>query len=64
MIDIAYKILLVKSEGKWKLGKPRRTLEDNMEMDLEDEGLEAVDWIYVVQNRENWWALVNTIMNL
>jgi hypothetical protein len=23
-----------------------------------------VDWIYLAQNRNQWWALVNTVMNL
>jgi hypothetical protein len=24
----------------------------------------VVDWIYVVQDRKNWWAFVNMVMNL
>jgi len=23
-----------------------------------------MDWIHVAQNRDQWWALVNTVMNL
>jgi hypothetical protein len=23
-----------------------------------------VDWIYVAEDREQWWALVNMVMNL
>jgi hypothetical protein len=24
----------------------------------------VVDWIYEVQDRKNWWAFVNMVMNL
>jgi len=33
-------------------------------MDLREIGWEAVDWIHVVQDREQWWALLNTVMSL
>jgi hypothetical protein len=33
-------------------------------MDLREIGWEGVDWIYLTQARDQWWALVNTIMNL
>jgi hypothetical protein len=33
-------------------------------MDLRDIGLGCVDWIDVVQDRNQWKALVNTVMNL
>jgi hypothetical protein len=25
---------------------------------------EAVDWIHPAQDRDQWWALVNTVINL
>jgi hypothetical protein len=25
---------------------------------------EAVDWIHLAQDRDKWWDLVNTVMNL
>jgi len=31
-----------------------------MRMDL----WESVDWIHLAQDRDQWWALVNMIMNL
>jgi hypothetical protein len=34
-------------------------LKDNLE-----KWNEAVDWINLIQNREQWWYLVNTAMNL
>jgi hypothetical protein len=33
-------------------------------MDLREIGFEDVDWIHLAQDRDTWWALVNTVMNL
>jgi hypothetical protein len=33
-------------------------------MDFKETGWEGMDWIRLVQDRDNWWANVNTIMNL
>jgi hypothetical protein len=33
-------------------------------MDLVDIELGGMDWIYLAQDRDQWWALVNTVMNL
>jgi hypothetical protein len=43
------------------LGKPRRSWEDNIKNDLREIGL---DWIHLAQDRGQWRALVNTVMNL
>jgi hypothetical protein len=32
--------------------------------DLREMGCEGVDWIHVVQDRDQWRAVVNTVMNL
>jgi hypothetical protein len=32
-------------------------------MDLMEIGWEAVDWIHVAQERDQWWAVINTVMN-
>ena len=34
-----------KPEGKWPLGRPRLRCEDNIKMDLQEEGCEPIDWI-------------------
>jgi hypothetical protein len=60
----AYKILVGKPEGKRLLGRPRRRWEDNIRMDLRETGWEGVDWIHLSQVRDQWWAVVNTVMNL
>jgi hypothetical protein len=53
-----------KPEGKRPLGRPRRTWEDNIRMDLRGIGWGGMDWIDLAQDRDQWKALVNTVMNL
>jgi hypothetical protein len=60
----AYRILVGKPEGKIPLGRPRRRWEDNIKMDLREIGWGGMDWIDVAQDRDQWRALVNTVMNL
>jgi hypothetical protein len=37
---------------------------DNIKMDLREIGLDGVDWIDMAQDRDQWRALVNTVLNL
>jgi hypothetical protein len=37
---------------------------DNIEIDLREIGWDGVDWIDLAQDRVQWRALVNTVMNL
>jgi hypothetical protein len=37
---------------------------DNIKMDLTEIGWDGVDWIDLVQDRDQWRALVNTLINL
>jgi hypothetical protein len=37
---------------------------DNIEMDLREIGWDGVDWIEVAQDRDQWRAIVNTVINL
>jgi hypothetical protein len=60
----AYNILVGKPEGRRPLGRPRRRWEDNIRMDIREIGFGDVDWIHWAQDRDRWWALVNTVMNL
>jgi hypothetical protein len=43
--------------------RPRHRREDNIRIDLRETGWEGVDWMHLVQDRDNWWTLVNTVMN-
>jgi hypothetical protein len=56
----AYMILVGEPEGKRPLGRPRRRWESNIKMDVIEDGM---DWINLVQDRDQWRALVNTVMN-
>jgi hypothetical protein len=50
--------------GKRPLGRPRRRWVDNIKIDLRDMEWDGMDWIELAQDREQWRALVNTVMNL
>jgi hypothetical protein len=60
----AYAILVGKSEEKRPSRRPRRRWEDNIRIDLREIGWEGVDWIHLAQDRDKWWAFVNTVKNL
>jgi hypothetical protein len=60
----AYRIFIGKPEGKRPLGRPRRKLVDNIKMDLREIEWDGVDLIDLPQDRDQWRALVNTVMNL
>jgi hypothetical protein len=53
-----------KPEGKRPLGRPRHRWEDNIRMDLREIGWSGMDWIDLAQDRDQWRALVNTVMGL
>ena len=59
-----YWVLVGKPEGKRPLGRPRRRWEDTIKMDLQEVGCGNMDWIELAQDRDNWRALVNGVMNL
>jgi hypothetical protein len=60
----AYRILVGNPEEKRPLGRPRRRWVDNIKMDLREIGWDGVDWIDLAQDRDQWRALVNVVMNL
>jgi hypothetical protein len=60
----AYWILMGKTKGNRPLGRSRCRWKDNIEMDLRKMGWGDMDWIALTQDREQWRALVNTVMNL
>jgi len=53
-----------KPEEHRPLGRPRCRWEDNIKIDLQEVGLEVIDWIELAQDRDRWRALVNAVMNL
>jgi hypothetical protein len=60
----AYRILVGKPDGKRPLGRPRRRWLDNIKMDLREIGWDGMDWIDLSQDRDQWRALMNMVMNL
>ena len=59
-----HRVLVGKLEGKRPLGRPRRRWEVNIKMDLQEVGGDFGDWMELAQDRDRWWALVSTAMNL
>jgi hypothetical protein len=44
-------------------GRPRHRWENNIKMDVRETGWGGNDWIQLAQDRNQWWAPVNTVMN-
>jgi hypothetical protein len=53
--------LLDSQKEKEPLRSPRPMWEDTIKMDLKEIGWGCMDWIHLPQDRDQWWALVNTI---
>jgi hypothetical protein len=60
----AYRILVGNPEGKRPIGRPRHRWVDNIKMDLREIGWDDMDWIDLDQDRDQWRALVNMVVNL
>jgi hypothetical protein len=55
-----YRVSVGRPEGKRPLERPRHRWEDNIKMDLREIGIDGT----MAQDRVQWWAFVNTVMNL
>ena len=55
------RVLEGKPEGKRPLGRPRCRWEDNIKMDLQEVGGSCGDWMELVQDRDDWRALVSSV---
>jgi hypothetical protein len=60
----AYRIFVGMPEGKRPLGRPSCRWVGNNKIDLREIGWDDMDWIDLAQGRDQWRALVNTVMNL
>jgi hypothetical protein len=59
-----YSVLVGRLEGKRPLGRPRRRWENNIKLDLREMEINGAKWIQLAQDRVQWRAFVNTVMNL
>jgi hypothetical protein len=60
----AYNILVGKPEGKRSLERRRRRWENNIRIDRREIGWQVVDWMHLAQDRDQWRAAANTVMDL
>jgi hypothetical protein len=51
-----------KPEMKRSLGRPRCKWKDTIRIDITEIGWLGVDWMPLVQDRDQWRALVHTVM--
>jgi hypothetical protein len=59
-----YRVLIGRSEGKRPLRRPRRRLEDKINIDLRVIGIDGANWIRLAENRFQWRAFVKMLLNL
>jgi hypothetical protein len=63
-IKNAYKDFSFKTKQKRPLDRSKRRWEDNIKKDLNEIERVDVDWMRLAQEKHQWRALVNTVMNL
>jgi hypothetical protein len=59
-----YRVLVRNPEGKRPVGTRRHKWDDDIKVDLREIVWGGMDWIDLAEDRDQWRALVNTIMNL
>jgi hypothetical protein len=56
--------MMEKPEERRSLGRPKHRWVDNIKMDLREIKWDGMNRIDLAQDRDQWRALVNTVMNL
>jgi hypothetical protein len=59
-----YRVLVGRPEGKRPLERSRRRWKDNIKIDLREIRIDGPNWIRLAQDRFQWRAFVNAVMNL
>jgi hypothetical protein len=57
-------VLVGRPEGERPLERPRRKWEDNIMMDLREIWIDGSNWTQLAQDRAQWHAFVNAVMDL
>jgi hypothetical protein len=60
----AYRRLVGTPEGRRPLGRTRHRWVDNIKTDLRGRGWGGIEWVDLAQDRDQWRAIVNTVMSL
>jgi hypothetical protein len=59
-----YRVLVGRPKDMRPLRRPRRRWEDNIKMGLRETEIDGANWIELAEDRVQWRACVNTVMNL
>jgi hypothetical protein len=59
-----YRVFVWRPKGKRPPGRPRCRWEDNIKLNLREIEIDRVNWIWLAQDRVQWWAFVNMVLNL
>jgi hypothetical protein len=59
-----YRVSVGRPEAKRPLGRPKHRWEDNIKMALREIEIDGANWIHLAQDRVQWRAFVNTVLNL
>jgi hypothetical protein len=59
-----YKILVRNPGDKRPLRSPRCARKDYIRMDLREIKWKGADWMHFNQDKDQWWALMNMVINL
>ena len=62
--ETLYRVLVKALEGKRSFGRPGRSWENNIKVELQEVGCGVMDWIDLAHDMCRWQALVNEAMNL
>jgi hypothetical protein len=57
-------MLIGQPKGKRPLGRRKHRWEDNIRMDLREMGWEGMEQTNLAHDRDQWWNLMNTVMNI
>jgi hypothetical protein len=60
----AYRVEVGRTNKQTTIGRSRRRWKDSINMNLQEVGWVCMDWFFLAQDKDNWRALVNAVMNV